>query len=100
MKVFIFIFAALLVVGCSDTPFKVENPKAKTTQEILDLAADSSATTYVLVELGDDDDDVYAVNTNTNLVEYKFVNHSGGVYTGIIMLIIIWILLMILMFKD
>lgn len=85
MKVFIFIFAALLVVGCSDIPFRVENPKSKTTQEILDLAADSSAATYVLVEL--DDDVVYAVNTNTKLAEYKFVNNSGAAYSLLIMYI-------------
>lgn len=94
MKVFIFIFAALLVVGCSDTPFKVENPKSKTTQEILDLAADSSATTYVLVEL--DDDVVYAVNINIKLAEYKFVNTSGSMFT--ILLLLFFTLFAILFF--
>ena len=90
MRNVIFIFAALFVIGCSDTPFKVDNQKAKTTQEILDLVKDSTSATYHLVTL---DETVYAVNNETRLVEYKYNNYSGGLSTCLIVIVILFVII-------
>jgi len=80
------IILSLFLVSCDNTPTKVENTNKETTIEIQQLA-EKDTILYKVVELKDQ---VYCINTKTNLVERKISNDSGYMKTfGLFLFIII-----------
>ena len=67
------IIFTLFLVSCEPTKFEVENKQANTSIEVLEMA-NQDTTLYKVVILNND---LYAVNTSTNLVEYKVNDDSS-----------------------
>lgn len=65
-NLFTLLIISILLVSCYDS--KLDNPAKYTTKEIIDKSIGDTVT-YKLVELNDDR---YLINTDTQLVEYKF----------------------------
>jgi hypothetical protein len=64
------IIFSLFLVSCTPTEFKVENQEKASTIEILNLAQQDTVL-YKVVHLNNN---LYTINTNTNLVEYMIYN--------------------------
>ncbi len=96
-KLFTFlILSCLLLTSCDTEKIKVENPIKETTVEIQSLAK-LDTNTYKVIFIKND---VYMVNTKTNLVDYKNKNNTRGTNTAMLflftMLIIVLIALIII----
>jgi len=88
---YIIILIALMLSSCNDMPFKVDNPQEKTTVEIIDIAK-TDTTNYKLIER---DGTFYALNNSNGLVEYKFHNYSGKLYTLVSCLFVVGFIIML-----
>jgi PBP1b-binding outer membrane lipoprotein LpoB len=91
-KLFTMLVLGLLLTSCSDTPIKVEDPKAVTTVELQQLAKIDS-TTYKVVEK---DNKVYILSTKDNMVVKKISNDSGAFVTAVTILLALLLCILII----
>lgn len=91
MKKLILIIITLVLFGCDNSITKLEPSRQETitTQQIINKASEDS-TLYKVVAI---ENTLYAVNTQTNLVELKVNNYTDTMF---ILLGIIFILVIIL----
>ena len=90
MKKLILLAAILItLISCDSRIEKVDNPKAETTVEIQSIPADT-----MLVAI--DKKTLYAINKETNLVEYKAYGLDGRIFlAGIVCGVAITLLILL-----
>jgi len=95
MKTFLLFTVMLLLVSCSKTPTKVEDPTKETTVQIQQLAALDS-TCYKVVEIKS-----HTYILKDNMVVKKITNYSGVVVTfGVIIVLLVALIGGCLLFND
>lgn len=89
MKKLIFILLILISFSSCDEITKEENPQKETSIQLQKLAEiDSNTYKVVIIK-----DHLYAINTKTNLIEYKVINNDSLVIITSVLVIIIVVFL-------
>lgn len=93
MKKLLLIFSlSIILFGCDNTNPKIVNKESETTEE-LKILANKDTSTYKIVLLNDK---LYAINTKTQLVEYKIRNQSSYSDFATIVILLFLIIIFIL----
>lgn len=94
MKKLILIIIILTLFGCDNSITKLEPSKQETitTQQILKKASEDS-TLYKVVTI---ENSLYAVNTQTNLVELKVNDYTDATYILVIVIIVLFVLVLLM----
>lgn len=90
------IFAIVALSSCASTEYKVDDSQKETTVEIQQMVQ-TDTVCYKIVELNNN---LYVVNTTTNLVEYKALDDSPLKTLIIILLVMFFIVLFIATYID